>query len=110
MRNLTAFQKNFILNTFFVRNDYDGWKNLGTKLIEKGECIVAGRTKIFNGGVGNFIKTEESEDYVDCIKYKFDLEEFLSSQLYKHTKESYLENLNDRLASLESEIKEVSEL
>ena len=51
------------------------------KLIDNGECIVACHSRIWIGGIGNFIKIEEAPDYIDCVKYKFDIAEFKTSAL-----------------------------
>lgn len=82
MINLNEVQKEFILDTFFKNDDYFGWNNIATLLIEKGKCVVAGTECIWDGGIGNFIKTETSNDYIDCLIYKFDLEEFLHSNWF----------------------------
>ena len=55
MKKLTEHQINFLLK-FFENKEYSGWKNIATKLIETGSCIVAGDKCIWNGGIGNFIK------------------------------------------------------
>ena len=117
MKKLTAFQKNFILNYFFVNDLHRGWKTIGEKLLEKGECVVAGTKCIWTGNIGNFITTEKNDDYYGCLVYKFDLEMFLSSKLYKHTAESYLKELKEketeienRLGCVQSEINEIDDL
>lgn len=82
MKNLTIIQKNFIVKEFF-KSDLPGGVSIAHKLLEKGECIVAGNSCIWNGGIGNFIKTEKTPDSFDCLTYKFDLDEFLKSSFFQ---------------------------
>lgn len=91
--------KKFLL-TFFEHNNYPGWKNIATDLIEKGECVVVGNSCIWVGGIGNFIKIEEADGYIGCVKYKFDLDEFKKSVWYKKDMISYLDDLRDKQIKL----------
>lgn len=97
--------KKFLL-TFFRNDRYAGWRNIATNLIDNGECVVAGNSCIWVGGIGNFIKTEEAPDYIDCVKYKFDLADFLKSAWYKETLTNYLDDLRDKQIKLLEEAKE----
>lgn len=114
MNKLNAAQKNFILNFFFPNVEFPGWKTVGEKLLDTGKCIVAGEKCIWLGGIGNFITVEPAEGAVGCSLYTFDIDNFLSSQLYIHTKDAYVE---ERLSELEfmkeklvEEIKMVKEI
>lgn len=116
-KQLTNYQKEFILNYFFKDEKYAGWKNIGTQLLESGECVVAGTKCIWNGGIGNFIKVNKAENFVDCSLYKFDLDEFLSSQWYNDINASYsiillkeLKELREKLKEKEIQYDEVSDL
>ena len=85
MKNdLTKHQKEFLLS-FFENDKYVGWRNIATKLLENGSCIVAGNENIWYGGIGNFIKTEINENAIGCLTYSFDLEYFKTSMVYKST-------------------------
>jgi hypothetical protein len=116
-KQLTNYQKEFILNYFFKDEKYAGWRNIGVQLLESGECVVAGKICIWVGGIGNFIKTEVSKKFVGCLLYKFDLIEFLSSQWYNDINASYsiillkeLNELKEKLKEKEIEYNEVSDL
>ena len=85
MIKLTDNQKEFLLNYFFKNDKYIGWKNIGTTLLETGECIVAGTDCIWVGGIGNFIKTETTTSLYKCLEYKFDL-------IVRFIKEFYLKS------------------
>ena len=110
MKILTAYQKNFLLRSFFKNEKYPGWCNIGTKLLETGQCIVARNECIWNGGIGNFIKTEVPKDFVGCTLYKFDLEYFLSSKWYMENRDNYLEVITNKIIILEAEYKEINNL
>ena len=114
MTKLNAAQRNFILNFFFPSVEYAGWRNIGEKLLDTGKCIVAGETCIWQGGIGNFISIEPAEGTVGCSLYTFDIDNFLSSQLYIQTKDAYVEEtlseLKYKKAKLEEEIKMVKEI
>lgn len=59
----------------------NGAESIARKLLTKGKCIVAGTEPIWRGGVGNFIKTKDAEDGVDCLEYTMDVETFISSNM-----------------------------
>lgn len=103
-----------LLLSFFYHKDYPGWKNIAEKLINNGECIMAGIGCIWIGGIGNFIQTEPAKDAIGCTLYKFDLNNFKTSEWFKEIKEEYLEdlwvkenNLKRELLSLQIQIKEL---
>lgn len=107
--------KKLLLKFFEKHNNYPGWKNIAEKLIETGECIVAGNDCIWHSGIGNFIKTETAENFVDCLLYKFDLEYFKTSEWYKEIKllhiqelKQEIDNYNTIIYKLNTELKELS--
>ena len=110
MNKLTEYQKNFLLEYFFRNEAYVGWKNIATKLLEKGECIVAGNECIWNGGIGNFINTEKAENAVDCLLYKFDLDVFLSSEWYKMISNDYISILSTKKMQINDEYNDITSL
>jgi len=107
MRRLTDYQKQFLLSYFFKNEKYAGWKNIATKLLETGECIVAGKECIWIGGIGNFIKTEEAKDAIDCTLYKFDLEYFFTSEWYRQIRNDYHAIISNKKREIEQEHEEI---
>ena len=107
MRELTQHQKDFFLNNFFKNNEYAGWKNIATALLETGTCIVPGEYCIWIGGIGNFIKTERERGAFDCLLYTFDLEYFMTSEWYKQIHKDYTDLLYEKIKAL---VEEHSEL
>lgn len=110
MRTLTKNQKEFLLNYFFKNEEFNGWNNVATKLLNNGKCIVAGDKCIWNGGIGNFIKTEDTEDAVDCLLYTFDLEHFLTSKWYKDISKEYISILSAKKRDIELEYNDITNL
>lgn len=110
MRELTENQKSFILNYFFVNEKYAGWKEIGKKLLERGKCIVAGREPIWRGGIGNFIKTQETDLAVDCLEYNFDLDSFLESGYFKGVAESYTNELIEEVKKEQKRLEDMTSL
>lgn len=110
MRKLSECQKNFILEYFFKNKEYAGWKNIATKLLDEGKCIVAGKSCIWIGGIGNFITTTEAEDCFGCLKYEFDLEYFLTSRYYLEISREYINELSTKISELEKEHDEIMEI
>jgi len=107
---LSEYQKNFLLDYFFKNEKYVGWKSIATKLLETGQCIVAGKECIWIGGIGNFIKTEEAKDAIDCTLYKFDLEYFFTSEWYREIRNSYASILASKKQEIEQECEEIANL
>lgn len=101
MKEITNNQKEFLLEMFFKNELYPGWKNIGEKLIMYGYCVVPGDKCIWCGGIGNFIELEPAEDFVGCIKYKFDLSVFTKSEWYKEIKNLYLKGIKDKRDDIE---------
>lgn len=78
MKQLTKAQKEFMLYNFFYSDYARGWKNIAESLLDTGECIVAGKKCVWQGGIGNFIETEKDPELIDCLRYKFDVKKFMS--------------------------------
>ena len=110
MMTLTKYQEDFLLEYFFKSEKYAGWKNIATKLLHNGVCIVAGDTCIWRGGIGNFIKTKNAENAVDCLLYEFDLVYFLSSEYYKEVSNNYISDLSDKKRRIDLEYEEICNL
>lgn len=110
MKVLTEIQKVFLLEYFFKNERYAGWKNIASKLLENGSCIVAGDKCIWMGGVGNFIKTENAENAIDCLLYKFDLENFVTSEFYKERRNIHVEALVQKKKEVEQELDEICQI
>ena len=107
---LTAYQKNFIIENFFNAEKYNGWRSIATKLLETGECVVGNNQPIWVGGVGNFITTETADGFIDCLRYKFNLSEFLQWEHFKQVRCEYINNLVEEKHQIEREINELSNL
>ena len=107
-RVLTSVQKEFLLQHFFTLPEYVGWHNIATRLLETGECVVAGNCGIWRGGIGNFIITSISDGYYDCIKYSFNLDYFLSSEWFKEVLSNYIDDLIEKKRTLEDQIVDFS--
>lgn len=111
MKNkLTENQKEFLLKNFFQNEKYAGWKGIATTLLEEGSCIVAGKNCIWVGGIGNFIKTREAENAIDCTLYEFNLKEFLSSAWYKEIHQSQVDALAEKKRVAEQAHEEIISL
>ncbi len=107
MKTLTENQINFLLEYFFKAEEFASWKNIATKLLNTGSCIVAGKDCIWIGGIGNFIKTKNAENLIDCLLYEFDLEYFLSSEWYKEISNQYISILSDKKKQIEAEYTDI---
>lgn len=77
--SLTERQVEFLYDTFFKGPSLPGAPAMARRLLSTGSCIVAGDGRIWSGGVGNFIKTENATEAVGCTMLRFDLPVFLSS-------------------------------
>jgi hypothetical protein len=104
MTKLTEVQKNFIYKTFFKNSNYAGWGAVAEKLLTKGKCIVAGTKCIWVGGIGNYIKTKEAEEAVDCLEYTFDLNSFLKSNYFKEELKFHVLQCEARLEILKKDL------
>lgn len=103
---MDQYQINLIANTFFKPDDdkYPGWKGIAEKLIATGECIVAGNDKIWYGGVGNFISTENIEEAVGCVKLKFDIDNFKKTSMYKLQIDDQINKVTAKINILNQEL------
>lgn len=110
MKQLTENQINFLLKYFFKAEEFPGWKNIATKLLNTGSCIVAGKNCIWRGGIGNFIKTKNAENAIDCLLYEFDLDYFLTSKWYLEVKNEYVSTLVNEKLQIEDQINEMNNL
>lgn len=108
MKTLTENQKNFLLETFFKNEKYPGWRSIATKLLESGQCLVAGTHCIWNGGIGNYISTKPAEDAVDCSRYTFHIDLFLESDWFKETKALRVAELTRKKQEAVQQLEEVS--
>ncbi len=106
--NLTESQKQFLLSTFFESDIYPGSISIGDKLLTYGKVIVAGDKCIWNGGIGNFIKTKEITEAIGCIEYNFDLDTFLSSNWFKEMKDIYIKDLSKEVDVLKTKLTELN--
>lgn len=89
MKKLTDFQKGFILDTFF-NNEKPNWRTIATELIEQGSCVVGGEELFWFGGIGNHIEHSSNPKYIGCLEYKFNIDNFLSSEYFQGTVKSYI--------------------
>jgi hypothetical protein len=110
MKELTEYQKEFLLQQFFKNEDFAGWRSIATKLLEKGSCIVAGTNRIWSGGIGTWIKMDEAENAVDCTLYTLDLQGFLTSEHYKQISSGYIAILADKKREISQEWEEICNL
>jgi hypothetical protein len=110
MKQLTKTQKDFLIEKFFKNEKFAGAKNVAEKLLEKGECIVAGEECIWRGGIGNFIKTTKADDVFGCLKYSFNLEYFMTSEFFKNIVDREKKDLCLSIKAMEQKYAEISEL
>jgi hypothetical protein len=76
---LNQQQIDFLLTLFTGPNDLPGISAISRQLLTDGCCIVAGNGRHWNGGVGNFISSEEVPTAVGCTMLRLNLEGLLSS-------------------------------
>jgi hypothetical protein len=110
MRRLTKFQQDFILENFFKEDGWAGWRHIATHLLTNGNCIVAGESCIWVGGIGNFIKVAPADNAVGCSLYTFDLDLFLTSEWYKQVANQYFSILANKKAEIEQEYNEIHQI
>ncbi len=110
MESLTDNQIEFLLQYFFKNEAFAGWKNIATKLLINGSCIVAGNDCIWKGGIGNFIQTDETDDAIGCVKYSFNLDDFLSSEWFKEIHISYIAQLAQEKRNIEEKYNDITRL
>ena len=115
--DLTYKQREFLLHNFFKNESYPGWRDIATKLLDNGYCVVAGDSCIWQGEIGNFITTKESDLFIKCLEYFFDLNKFLSSKWFKSFYQFHLDELvlekkqaENKVLTITDTIKELDEL
>lgn len=107
-RELTKNQIEFIVSKYFVTNVYS--KSIAEKLITTGKCVVYGESKIWSGGIGNYINISECEDGPDLYLYTFKFDMFFESEHYKVLTQNHLEFLNEQLEEFKLKVYEITEL
>lgn len=107
---LTDNQRWFIMENFFKNEEYVGWRNIATKLLSNGKCIVAGNKCIWVGGIGNFIATQPAKDAVDCLEYTFDLKSFIKTNWFKDIYAQYFEQITKELEQKKQKVFEIEQL
>lgn len=110
MKELTYTQKTFIKDNFFFSEKYAGWHNIADSLLTTGSCVVAGDSCIWQGGIGNYITTSEASEFIDCIKYEFNLEQFLSSLWFQEHIEAELIELEGEKHLIDEKIEDLESL
>lgn len=70
-------QIEFLIDTFFATSNHAGDRGVARHLLTSGGCIVAGNGRIWNGGVGNFIRIEEAPYAVGCARLTLDIDAML---------------------------------
>lgn len=82
---LTEKQRDFIVHSFFLLRNMSGTANIGHNLLIEGNCIVPSTKSIYKGEeIDNFIETEEIKNKKGFLLYKFNLDEFFKSDLFKN--------------------------
>jgi hypothetical protein len=97
---MTKEQIEFIKNHFFKNEEYAGWGSIAQKLLEDGKCIVAGNSKLWYGGVGNFIKCTSAEGAIGCSLLTFDKDSFLQSVWFKEQADYHITALGHQIVAL----------
>ena len=103
---MNKIQKNWLLETFFKRNSFTGWRGIAEKLIETGSCITTKQVDavIWIGGIGNYIESEKYDGGVDLIKLTFDIKSFASED-----NGYFLESYNQELKRIKEEQSKLTE-
>jgi hypothetical protein len=65
---------------------------------------------LFDSGIGNFIKTTKADDVFGCLKYSFNLEYFMTSELFKTIVDREKKDLCLSIKAMEQKYAEISEL
>ena len=110
MAELTKEQKDYIIQTFFKNELLAGWKNIATKLVYEGKCVVAGERCIWVGGIGNFIETKKTDDFFGCLEYNFDIMYFIKSKWFNENVKLYLDSLSEQQKVLNEKFGSISSL
>lgn len=110
MKILSIHQRNFLLENFFKNEKFPGWRNIANNLLDNGKCIVAGDKCIWNGGIGNWITTNNAKDAYNCLEYSFNLQEFMKSEWFKSIYNQYLDIINEELEEKKQQIFQMEQL
>lgn len=105
--NISKYQKEFILEYFFKNDNYHGWRNIASKLIDDGHCIIGGRQILWYGGVGNFIETSDAPNAVECTLCTFDLRSFINTNYFKDIYDQYVKKVLDKKNKIDQEYAEL---
>jgi hypothetical protein len=109
--NLSKAQINFLNEKFFRYNAESSPSfRVAEKLLETGECIVSGEGRIWNGGVGNFIKICSVPNGVGCSLLQLNRVEFLESDWVKKFIKEERDSLESRIDKLKLSIKDLDQL
>lgn len=100
----------YFIQTWFEDEKIPQWKSISNKLIRDGEVIIGGNSKLWLGGIGNFIETVYNGDMINCVRLKFDAEAFLKSCIFEERIHQEIKDKMKRLDELTKEIKELEEL
>jgi hypothetical protein len=103
MRQLTEYQKKFILDTFFkpLHYEYPGALNIGEVLLTEGGCVIPDSgTYIFQYSIPlqqfNKVTKADTKKFINCVEYTFDLEGFLNSYHLKSAVSRHYEQLESQ--------------
>lgn len=94
---MDKIQKEWVLETFFKKEQFPGWRNIAEKLLDTGKCITT--SKIWIGGIGNFIDSKDYEGEVGLVELTFDKDSFLSVK-NKYFIEYYRAELKKTIAQM----------
>ena len=103
------YKEEFILK-FFKDERFAGWKNIASKLIKTGSCIVAGENPIWVGGIGNFISIKPYKDAYNCSEFTFHKELFFNSDYFQDYLKGGILNISTKIEDLEREKQSLEEL
>jgi len=109
LRQLTKEQKRFIIDNFFRSSQYPDYWDVGMKLLETGQCIVAGNMYSVpsNHIIAPFVHFDFAPDTIGCLLYDFNLEKFLNSKVFKEKIKEELKDLDLRKKRLEDQLSEL---
>lgn len=94
--NLTSEQLEFLYSCF-TKNGISH-KEITHKLINDGVCVISGKWNYFdNSSLCGFIQVEDAEEFIDCLRYKFDLSKFIQTKYYQELYEAYKIELENKI-------------
>ena len=109
---LTINQIDILIQACFTAEEESppGLAEISRRLLSAGECIVAGTGRLWNGGVGNFIRVTATEDAVGCVKLTLDRESLLSSLWVREILGMSVGPLRDQVVKLQEQVDAVCDL